>query len=190
MCGAFAWADPWQTIDPWSGNTRVLCLITSCAGKLLNIQNMNIYKVLATSSHLQISILLCFQVARSSSLLLTQTVWLTSHRQLSQREAWASYPSCSNRDVYSILSMILILICWPGAQKDFCAQSSKLDVDCGMENLITKSSVQLQLQKNKRRPHILMFFCYFFVRLSHQVACKEVQMPLKEILNKQVGSKT
>ena len=77
-----------------------------------------------------------------------------------------------------------------GAKKDFCAQSSKLDVDCGMENLITKSSVQLQLQKNKRRPHILMFFCYFFVRLSHQVACKEVQMPLKEILNKQVGSKT
>ena len=30
-----------------------------------------------------------------------------------------------------------------------------------MENLITKSSVQLQLQKNKRRPHILMFFCLF-----------------------------
>ena len=133
MCGAFAWADPWQTIDPWSGNTRVLCLITSCAGKLLNIQNMNIYKVLATSSHLQISILLCFQVTRSSSLLLTQTVWLTSHRQLSQREAWASYPSCSNRDVYSILSMILILICWPG----WCKKGllcSKQQIRCGLWN--------------------------------------------------------
>ena len=31
---------------------------------------------------------------------------------------------------------------------------------------------------------------YFLVTLSHQVACKEAKMPLKEILNKQVGGKT